>query len=267
MSTQQIIPESKFTALKRSMRRVFSIKPLELHNAYFFIPLGFLSGLMIEGASLLPEKVQQNMMTDVIGDHIAIKTIAMLILLQFTAVSIILKLSPGKRADYFQHLNDVFSNKVAQLCSPAAFVLIGVAGTAILLGAAQYCLTIIGLRKPVDIQYFSTAASFLYLTLWFFGFHFISRAISEILHAPRSLTLVLGGGFISISPIAAVLISPFIGSGPVTIQVKFETHEYEAVAAAAAESAISPPTFVLRAAINSASDVSHEASKVQELSQ
>ncbi|RLU07864.1 hypothetical protein CS078_05715 [Pseudomonas prosekii] len=263
MSTQTTIKNNWLTVAWRFLCRVFSLQPLELDTAWFFVPLGFLSGLMIEIGSLLPERVQQHMMTDVIGDHIAIKTIAMLLMLQFTAVCALTRLPSGKRADYLGKLNTAFSTKIAQLCAPAAFVLAGVALAALVICIFQQLASAIGVLKSPMTDYFTTSLSFFNLAGCFLVFHFISRALTEILEVPRTITMILGG-FITFIPVLTVFIYPFLFGKEVTVSVQLDIHEYDTISAAAAMHDQSPQQFIFSAALKNASDVVHQMSTDQE---
>lgn len=213
----------------------------ELENAKFFIPLGAISGIAMELTSSLPERVNRDIFSSIIYDHLPWHTIAILCLTQIISTIIYPALPKGRVKKYIRELAFTFTSKLLQLSAPASFTIFGLAIACVLLG-----LVTLDKKYLSHATFFSLFSSIPILT------HLFSRTcITAVMRHKgetfRGLRIPL-----ALSIVSALLIVPFFNESPIEVSFKLPLGSYSIVKAAADKKGQNISDYSSDAAVSSA---------------
>ncbi|EGR2875536.1 hypothetical protein M2G63_21845 [Vibrio vulnificus] len=188
-----------------------------IEDLKFFGVLGFLSGLLMEAASYLPDHINRGLFSSLIFDHIPFYTILCIFIIQFLSVILYQFVNIACVKDYLDNLVKHLSTKVEQFSSPAVSVMLGLSVSTFLM---SFC------KGDLYVQYVKV---FLLYAALFFLITLVSSQLKVGLKlrkggVKRELAKWTGVGIV-----LAVLIVPVFNASPVNISYEVSVDNYKKI--------------------------------------
>ncbi|MGF1887199.1 hypothetical protein L4D13_13775 [Photobacterium profundum] len=188
-----------------------------IEDLKFFGVLGFLSGLLMEAASYLPDHINRGLFSTLIFDHIPFYTILCIFIVQFLCVISYQFVNIACVKDYLDNLVKHLSTKVEQFSSPAVSVMLGLSVSTFLMSF---------FKGDLYVQYVKV---FLLYAALLFLIALLSSQLKVGLKLRESGIKRDLAKWTGVAIVLAVVIVPVFNASPINISYEVSVDEYKEI--------------------------------------